>query len=271
MNESTAKELTTEVKRDVSLYVENARALVIASEQEIVYARDNIRAGRALKEKIVEWFKPMKATAKAAHQAICDKEAAELLPIAEGAGIYAQKITAFQMEENRRIEAETKRMEEAARKKREAAEKKAHALIEKLAEKCLNANEMIIELQATLNNPEITGDERDIIEARISSLIVSMDSAKGDIVKAQVKLEAAVEAPVPLPVAAAPKVKGVGGIKTEKIPEIMNPYVLLAAVVNRTIPIAILDFNMVQIKRLVNAGMTLPGVVTTDKYKTNVR
>jgi hypothetical protein len=271
LNEITGKELTTEVKKDVSMFVVGARDLVIASEQEMIYARDNIRAGRALKEKIIEWFKPMKEAARAAHLSVCNKETAELLPISEGMDIYSKKITAFQIAEKQSIDAETKRLEEAARKKREAAEKKAHARIDALAEKCLGANEQIVELQASLNDPDITDDGRDIIEARISSLIVSMESAKGDIIKSQVKLEAAVEAPVPLPVAAAPKVKGVGGIKTEKIPEVMNPYVLLAAVVAKTIPIAVVDFNMVQIKRLVNAGMTLPGVVTTDKYKTNIR
>lgn len=267
----TGKELTTEVKKGVSLFVVGARELVIASEQDMIVARDNIRAGRALKEKIVEWFEPMKKAAKAAHQAVCDKEKAELDPITEGTTIYNTKITAFQIEEQKRIQAEAARLAEAARKKKEAAEKKAHARIDELAEKCLNVNEQVLALQSELNNPEVSDDERDIIEARISSLLVSMENAKGDMVKAQAKLEAAVEAPVAAPVASVPKVKGVGGLKTEKIPEIMNPYILLLAVVNKTAPLAIVNFDMVKLKRLVNEGMEFPGVVCTEKYKTSVR
>jgi len=274
MNEvevTTGKELTTEVKQDVSLFVQNARDLVIVSEQDLIYARDNIRAGRALKDKITEWFKGMKAKAKAAHQEICDKEKAELDPVIEGTNIYNTKITNFQLAEQKRIAEENRKAEESARKKKEAAQKKAQERIDALADKCLGTNEQIVELQSSLNNPEMSVDERDVIEAKISSLMVCLDSTKQNIVETQTKIEDILEAPAPTPVAVATKVKGVGGLKPVLIPEIKNPYVLLAAVANKSVPLTVVNFDMVKIKRLVNDGMPLPGVITIETHKTNVR
>lgn len=271
IEENAGKELTTEVKKDVSLFVEVARELIIKSEKELITARDNIRAGRALKDKITEWFKPLKAAAQAAHKALCDKEKAELDPVSEGINIYNTKITEYQLAEQKRIEEENRKAEEAARKKKEAAQKKAQDRIDALADKCLSQNEQIAELQASLNNPDMSNDEREIIEAKINTLTVCIDNTKIDIVKAQTKIEGIIEAPAPAPVAYATKVQGIGNLKPVLEPTVMNPYVLLAAVANKTVPIDIVKFDMVKIKRLVNAGMNLPGVVTTSSHKTNVR
>lgn len=271
MDEVSSRELTTEVKKDVSMYVQAANALVIASEQDIIVARDNIRAGRELKNKIVEWFKPMKEAARAAHIAICNKETAELEPISEGTQIYNTKITSYQVAEKARLEAEAKKLAEAAEKKRNAAIKKAQAYLEGVAEKALGYNEQVAELQQILSGPDISDDERTILEAMINSLLVLIEQSHSDMIKVQVKVEAVIDEPVPMPVTPTAKVKGVGGLKVELIPEIMNPYVLLAAVANKTIPLAVVSFDMVKIKRLVNEGLQIPGVVTSEKYKTNVR
>ena len=267
----TGKELTPEVKKDVSLFVQNANALEIKTEDDLVFARDAIRAGRMLKDKISEWFKPLKTAAKAAHQALCDKEKVEINPIDEGMQIYTNKITEFQLAEQKRIDEENRRLEEEARKRKDAAEKKIKARIDALAEQCLSDNEKVVALQSDLNNPELTQDERDIIEARISSLIVSMDSTKQKISDGQAKLEAAAETPRPIPVQAQFKVKGIGKIKPVYIPEIRNPYVLLAAIARKEVPLSIVKFDEVKMKRLVNEGMALPGVITREEFKTSVR
>lgn len=266
------QELTTEVRNEVTSFIDEANAHVITHSIGIEIARDRIRAGRVLKEKIIEKFKPIKEKARAAHLAVCALENEFLNPVAEATGIYTQKITDLQVAEEKRIEEQRRIAEEAAQKKREAAEKKAQAKIDAMADKCLSINEQITELQTALNSPEITDDEADILHAKISSLIASMDSTKGDIVKQQAKIEAAASAaPVSSSVPAPPKVKGVGGLKMEKIPEIKNPYILLQGVVSKTVPLAIVEFNMAKIKRLVNDGMELPGVVCTEKPKTTIR
>ena len=196
-----------------------------------------------MKDKIVEWFKPLKSAAKAAHQAVCDKEKGELDPIEEGTNIYNSKIVSFQLAEQKRIEEETRREEEKARKKKEAAQKKAMDKINALAEKCLSDNEQVVELQASLNDPEMSDDERDVIQARISSLIVSIDNTKGQIVEAQEIIEDVTTTPRPLPVQQQIKVKGIGKVKPVLIPDIKNPYVLLAAVANKTVPLSIIKFD----------------------------
>jgi len=266
---NNAIEIAKEVKADVNQYVEAANALVITGERELIIARDSIRVGRELIAKITDWFAPLKAAAKAAHQALCDKERAELAPLEQARQILTAKISDYQLAEQRRIDEERKKAELEALKRREAIERRVQDRIDALASKCLSISDEIAELEKAIVDEATDEDERDLLRAKISALTARLENTKSKIDIETEKIEAPLD--VPIAETEATRVKGIGNLKKVLIPKIVNPYALLAAVAEKKVPLSVVKFDEVKIKRLVNEGMTLPGVVTSETYKPVIR
>jgi hypothetical protein len=55
------------------------------------------------------------------------------------------------------------------------------------------------------------------------------------------------------------------------IPQVVNAMALIKAVAEGNVPPSVIDFNMSNIKKLVNAGMKLPGVTVTEQRNVSVR
>ena len=69
---------------------------------------------------------------------------------------------------------------------------------------------------------------------------------------------------------AAPKTAGIAR-RVEKIPTVVNKLALIKAVAAGKVPPNVLDENPQVIKKLVNAGMEIPGVTFEERTSISVR
>jgi len=122
-----------EIEKGIETYSSQAKTLVVSSPDEYAGAGELGKGIKELRAKVVEYFKPLKESAYAAHKAVTAKEAGELKPIDEALNQVRQAMNSY-TEAVKRIEAE------AQRKANEAAEKEAAKERERLLAQAVKAD-----------------------------------------------------------------------------------------------------------------------------------
>lgn len=103
---------TPEFSAEEALIVTQARELVVTDQVSLERATTLLTAGiKAARKKIAAFFEPMKRTAKAAHQAVCDREQEIDRPWAEAEWIAKRTIQDF-LAEQQRIADQNRRVEQ---------------------------------------------------------------------------------------------------------------------------------------------------------------
>jgi hypothetical protein len=120
----TALITTEQLETKALTWAQQAQAIVIKDEATYLQASEMLTGVVALKKEAIAHHKPMKDTAKRAHEAACDAERRVVEPLKAAEEILRPAVTAYQVERDRRIEEENRRnREEAARKQREEDER----------------------------------------------------------------------------------------------------------------------------------------------------
>jgi hypothetical protein len=118
--ELTAAKPTEQPPTDSALEVyREILVLTITDQDSLGKMADLVKKLKTGIKNIETWFEPMKASAAAAHKAICNRENETLAPFKEGATTGQTAINAFLTEERRLAAIKQRELEEAA-----AAEKK---------------------------------------------------------------------------------------------------------------------------------------------------
>lgn len=126
----TVEEKSLSVIEDQSLDVlAQAKSIEVTDQQTYEVAGFFTKACTELKSKIVDFFKPMKTKAKAAHQEICDNEKRHLGPVDEAIKVFKGKMTTWYMAEQKKIREEEDRLrQESIRQQEDEKLKKAEEL-----------------------------------------------------------------------------------------------------------------------------------------------
>lgn len=118
----------------LTLY-EQATSLVIVDEPSYIAAAEVGKSLKALEKKITDYFEPMRASAKAAYDAVNEKKKAELAPVSEAMDIVRKTLNVYVQEQDRIRKEEARKAqikaEEEAKKEREKLEAQAEKAIEK--------------------------------------------------------------------------------------------------------------------------------------------
>ena len=124
-----------ELKEEVLPVVREAEATQVESAVSYQHAASFLKNVKAAQKKVKEFFSPLKATAKAAHSAVCAGEREMLAPLTEAESGVKRKMLAWQQEQERIARERERKLqaqaEAKARKERERLEKRAAAAVEK--------------------------------------------------------------------------------------------------------------------------------------------
>lgn len=141
-------EQTPEVKEVTTLALtipDQARQLVIASNEDYVRAGALLVAIKGIRKKINDTFKPIKQKMDAAKQEVLDQERAADKPLVEAEEIIKPRLAAWNKEQERIRQEEEMRLQEIARKEEEERRLKEAILAEQSGDK--------EEAEAIINTP----------------------------------------------------------------------------------------------------------------------
>lgn len=249
---------------------EYAGGLEVKSEEDMTVAHSHLKAIKGLEKEVKETFDPVcEATHKAWKASVAARNKHQE-PLQAAEKVIKGKIGGYLDLCDKQREEEERAVRDKALKEQEKVLKAMKKKIDKLIEKGGDYQEQIARLEKEAEDPEISDIEEAAIIAQIEVLKAQ---AEGNAEKVEAKKAEAVEPTYVPPVAPAtprPKVKGLSS-SVKKVATVVNPTALIKAVADGSIPESVIDFDMRQINKLVNADMKLPGVTTKDERTMAVR
>lgn len=258
------KQLVT-IKQQVPEKVKEAQVFQITSEQETNTANERVKDIKRLLKMIEESYKRIKDKMNEAKAAVLVEERSFTDPLKKAEEIYKQKMYAFHQAENKRLEEEARQKALEIQKEKERAIAKINNQIEKIKGQTQDIVAQRTALEAMLEDPNISDEEAGIIRSQIEVLTSAIANKQETVELKELTVNDIATTPEPaaIPEKSA-KPKGTS-FSTEKVPEsVFNPEALCKWVLS-TNTFGIIDWNMGQIKKLLNAGMTLPGIKIIEK------
>ena len=245
-----------------------AGALVVASTEALEIGQGHIQDIKALRDEVQGTFRPIIKKAHGVWKEAIAQENKYILPLDTAENIIRSKMNGYLLKLETDRTAEERRLKEIAEKDAAARLKRYNDRIVVLMEKAGGIQEQKDELEIALGSTE-NEEEATLIRSQISALDAKLSNVTEQVRTNEVK---AVQeaAPITVHVDNAPKVEGMG-VKKTKIPTVNDGLLLARVVADGKVPISVIDWNMATIKKLVNAGMVLPGVSYTEEMNVNIR
>ncbi len=259
---------TPDLMEKVTPVVEEARALMVATKEDVELARTMGKGINALISEVEATFKPIKQAQDAAKKVTLDQEKKHLAPLQEAKGILAGKITAWDEAERRRIEEEERARAQEEERKRQAALAAAQKKLGELSAKMASDQEYKAEIEARLNNPETTEEEAEVYRAELRTIEARINSTVERATAVEQKVE---EASQPVaPVQSAATVKTATGVSQEKVITNVNLKAFLRWLASEECtvdPASVIKLQDGPMKQLVQR-MNMPGVSWRFQAKT---
>lgn len=254
-------------QKDISPYINKANALAVRSTEDVEAARDFIRDIKDQIKAVKEFFDPRIDQANKLHKGLIADRGVFEVPLKGAQSVIEQKIGVYVAAEQKKLREEAQRREDEERRKHEQAVARAAKSMDALLEKAGEFQEQITALEAELERPDITTEESLAAASRLEMVRAKLDASER---KVAVVTERATVAYIPPP---PPVVEKVAGVTVKKVlePVILNAAIVINAISQGQAPADIVDFNMDKIKKLINAGIKIPGVGSTESHKTAVR
>ena len=236
----TAKAIPMTNEKDlqstINPLVETATMMIVKTVQDkesaVLFVRD---INESIK-KVVEFFKPMKSAAAAAHKAVCARENEVLAKAQDAKGVILLKVSSFDQEQEKIRLAEEAKLREKALKDHEKALEKAQANLDFILSKSTDSQETIDLLNMELARDDLNDIERQKIESQIEiqAAILENNQEKFD------EVQARVQEPVFMEPVIVPKAEHVAGSVTVKDYEIQitNPLAVFKAIGAGILPIS---------------------------------
>jgi vacuolar-type H+-ATPase subunit I/STV1 len=274
MNAEPAKTLSLvpkmpDLMEKVDPVVEEARALVVATKEDVETARSKGRIINALISEVEATFRPIKQAQDAAKKVTLEQEKKPLAPLQEAKSIVAGKITAWDQAERKRIEEAQRKQAQEEERRRQLALENARKKLDKLMAGMTDDKQMLATLDNQLADPETTEEEAEVIRSQVRTIQARIDTAVERAAEVEQKVEEAAQ-PV-APVQGAVNVKTATGVSQEKVISGINTKVLLRYLAGDDCPFdadQFIDWKQTAIKRIVNGGANLPGVSWKFQAKT---
>lgn len=248
------------IQNKISPIIDLSESLMVVNNQSLDIAKGEIRGIKTLREEIISVFGPMKEKAFQTHKEICAKEKQFLDPLDTTEGIIKKKIAEYLDDCERTRRAEEQRLREQAEKEKAKRLEKINQKISSLMEKGQSVQEKIDELIIALGSCE-NEEEASMMRSSIAGLESQLNAVQSQIIIQEQKAEFEAQ-PEIINVASAPKVSGMSARKIPE-PEVIDCMALVRAIADGRAPKTIIKWDMSAIKKLVGAGMELPGVRVT--------
>lgn len=138
---------------DGRAFLTSAQALTIVTAEDYQRAADVVRQIKARQQAVTNYWQTPKASAKAAHQALCDREKQMLQPLVEAEKAVKDAILGYK----RTVEAEAARQrEEMRRKQQEEAERLLQAAVDAEAAGDLVGSETNVAMAQMVSDMKVT-------------------------------------------------------------------------------------------------------------------
>jgi DNA repair exonuclease SbcCD ATPase subunit len=194
----------------------------------------------------------------------------------QAVNLIRQKMNAALDAIERKKEEEARRVAELARKEQETRLKKINDGLDKLLSKAGDLAAQRAELELLLEDPDTTVEAAEIIRARIEKIDVQLGNLQAKTSEKQME-----QAQVAAPVTVVPEATRVAGVSSKIVwvPSVQNQRALLQAVLNGSVPMSTIKWDMVAIKQYGNMMVkgqkntppTVPGVVWTAERSTSIK
>jgi hypothetical protein len=231
-------------------------------------AKEVAQTIKAFQKEVDSTFDPIIERAHVTHKEALAQKKKHMDPLAEAEKRIKQLIGDYLtlVENERKKEAE--RLAGIARKERETELQKIQAEIDEKLTQYSGIEEKIGALQEALADTD--HDKFTLVNAKLAALYAEQENLTSEAAETQESVNILNLIPSPIINVQALKVKGISS-KVNLIPQVVNAMALIKAVAEGNVPPTVIDFNMSNIKKLVNAGMKLPGVAVTEQRNVSVR
>jgi len=246
--------------------VKVATGLIVKDSEGIALARNMVQDIRRLKKEIEDTFDPIIQKAYQAHKEAVAQKKRYIEPLEKAEAIIRQKITDCVTEIERRQREEA----EKERRAREQALERERKRLDKLCEKAVSLYQELEIIENELKREGLSEIEIAALEARRNAVLARIQQSDEQIIEKQAAIQEKASEPVTAVLRPAVKLAGFSIVEDKEV-IIVNAIALIKAVAEGKVPVSIITFDMKAIKKLVTAGMTLPGVAVQTKKSLRVK
>ena len=263
-------EQTVDINNKITPVLADAAELAIMSQGSLEIANTMRQGIKRLIKEVTDTFGPIKQKTHSAWKEAVAQEKKYLDPLETADKRLKDKMGQYLLTEQAERQKETDRLAEIARKEKEKEIEKANKKLEALMDKAGNLDAQIEALAAELQK-QTSDDEAAIIRAQLNGLLAKKASLDQKVSAQAAQAEQAITAPTIIPSAPEkPKVNGMS-FRTEKRGNVINKLLIVQACAKGSVPLDVLDINTTILNKLVNAGLTIPGVVIETVPITSTR
>lgn len=266
-----------EMDAKIAGIVEDAESYVVeADEIGVKAANEKIRECRALGKEAIDGIKPYKDRLNELKGQVMAAEHHYVDPTKKAEDIYARKRDEALDKIEAAAKAEAERIAKLAQAEQEKRLKAINARLDKLLEKTEDLTAQKANLEAALQDSEITEEEAAIIRQRIGKIETQLAGAQSKVDEKQSELE---QTAAPIAVAVeTPKIGGMSSGKRWVAERIAQPKLLLQAIIQGKVPMSSVKFVASEIEKFANmqqvkgsgAAPTIPGVIFRQERATRV-
>ena len=248
--------------------ITHAKALTVNSNAELVIAKEVAQTIKTFQKEVDSTFDPIINRAHLTHKEALAQKKKYMDPLVEVEKRIKQLIGDYlTLAENERKK-EAERLAGIVRKEREIELQKIQSEIDEKLAQYSEIDEKIRVLHEALADAD--HDKFALVNAKLAALYAAQETLTSEAAQTQESVNVLNLIPTPVINVHAPQVKGLSS-KVNLIPQVVNAMALIKAVAEGTVPPTVIDFNISNIKKLVNAGMKLPGVTVTEQRNVSVR
>ncbi|MEN6319769.1 MAG: hypothetical protein ABFD82_13555 [Syntrophaceae bacterium] len=248
--------------------ITHAKALTVNSDEDLVIAKEVAQTIKAFQKEVGSTFDPIINRAHVTHQEALAQKKKYMDPLIEAEKRIKQLICDYLTLVENEKKKEAERLAEIVRKEREIELQKIQSGIDEKLTQYSGIEEKIGALHEALADAD--HDKFTLVNAKLATLYAEQEKLTSEAAQTQESVNVLNLMPSPVIRVQSPKVKGLSS-KVNLIPQVVNPMALIKAVAEGNVPPTVIDFNMSNIKKLVNAGMKLPGVAVTEQRNVSVR
>lgn len=257
-----------EEHEEVSLVVQEATALTIASDDDLARGREFVLGIKELRKRIQEHHAPMIDAAHRAHKIALAKQKELVDPLDKAERVVRGHCEQYLTEKKRQEMEEMRRREEAARQERERQMAEARAKTDALLSGAKEDAGKLAALRGVLD--DATEIEAAVIRSQIAVLEAAAEDRAAAATAAQAQLELDAMVPDVVPATDADKVDGVSEVKEYRV-EVVDMKVLCAAIGRGEVPAAAVKEVPSKLKTYAKDGITLPGCKVTETVSARFR
>lgn len=261
-----------EARRKVDGLVSQGRALQVVDQATFDEASRHLRLVKEAIKQVKDVFVSPKKASRAAYQAIVDLEKTFLASLEEVDDYLRKEGERFMLEQKRKAEDEARLRAEAETKERERLIALANKKVDGLLKKSAVVDEQIASLEGALEDITLPDTEVDAIRTRLDvlrwhkqSYVDKVDQQVAEVQQARVAPSVSV---MPHAMPTAPK-----GVSFRRVyePEVVDFRKLVIAVAHGRAPITVLTVAPGELKKVINAGIDVEGVVKHERAAMTVR